>query len=73
MVEIHLRKQDLSTLANPLSIEMWKEMCRFASDEELRRLKLGALESLHIDGHDQHWSVYVSIVQETMRDRGIKP
>ena len=48
-------------------------MCCFASDEELRWLKLGALECLYVDGHDQCWSVYVSIVQETMRDRGIKP
>ena len=72
MDEIPLPKQYLSALANPLSIEMWRKMCRNASDEDLRRLRLGALESLHADG-DQQWSVYVSIVEESVLECALRP
>jgi hypothetical protein len=53
---------------------MWSEMCREASDEELLRLRGMALKSLYADGgENQRWAIYVSVAQDTLRDRGIKP
>jgi hypothetical protein len=58
----------------PPSIKMWSEMCREASDEELLRLRGMALKSLYADGgENQRWAIYVSVAQDTLRDRGIKP
>jgi hypothetical protein len=58
----------------PPSIKMWSEMCREASDEELLRLRGLALKSLYADsGENQRWAIYVSVAQDTLRDRGIKP
>jgi hypothetical protein len=58
----------------PPSIKMWSEMCREASDEELLRLRGIALKSLYADrGENQRWAIYVSVAQDTLRDRGIQP
>jgi len=58
----------------PPLIKMWSEMCREASDEELLRLRGIALKSLYADGgENQRWAIYVSVAQDTLRDRGIKP
>jgi hypothetical protein len=58
----------------PPSIKMWSEMCREASDEELLRLRGMALKSLYSDGgENQRWAIYVSVAQDSLRDRGIKP
>ncbi len=57
----------------PPPIKMWSEMCREASDEELLRLRGMALKSLYADGgENQRWAIYVSVAQDTLRDRGIK-
>jgi hypothetical protein len=49
-------------------------MCREASDEELLRLRGMALKSLYADGgENQRWAIYVSVAQDRLRDRGIKP
>jgi hypothetical protein len=49
-------------------------MCREASDEELLRLRAMALKSLYADGgENQRWAIYVSVAQDRLRDRGIKP
>jgi hypothetical protein len=58
----------------PPSIKIWSEMCREASDEELLRLRGMALKSLYADaGKNQRWAIYVSVAQDTLRERGIKP
>ena len=58
----------------PPPIKMWSEMCREASDEELLRLRGMALKWLYADGgENQRWAIYVSVAQDTLRDRGIKP
>jgi hypothetical protein len=58
----------------PPTIQMWSEMCREASDEELLRLRGIALKSLYADGSENHrWAIYVSVAQDSLRDRGIKP
>jgi hypothetical protein len=56
----------------PPSIEKWTELCREASDEELVRLRVLALDCLSADGGEQQrWSIYVSIVEGTLRERDI--
>jgi hypothetical protein len=58
----------------PPSIKMWTEMCLEASDEELLRLRGMALKALYADGgENQRWGIYVSVAQDKLRDRGIKP
>jgi hypothetical protein len=58
----------------PPSITLWSEMCREASDEELLRLRGMALKSLYADGGEtQRWAMYVSVAQDRLRDRDIKP
>jgi hypothetical protein len=58
----------------PPSIKIWSEMCRESSDEELLRLRGMALKSLYADGGENlRWAMYVSVAQDTLRERGIKP
>jgi hypothetical protein len=53
---------------------MWTDMCREAPDEELVRLRTLALKFLYADsGDNQRWAIYVSVAQDFLRDRGIKP
>jgi hypothetical protein len=69
---IHLLKQARGSDCGPPSIEKWTQLCREASDEELLRLRLQALDCLGADGDEnQRWSVYVSMVEGTLRERGI--
>ena len=73
MDEIQLPRQHLTAIAEPPPLEQWRETCHNASDEGLFRLRDAALGSLHADGLDQRWSIYISFAEETMRDRGIRP
>jgi hypothetical protein len=58
----------------PPPIKIWTEMCRESSDAELLHLRTVALKSLYADGgENQRWAIYVSVAQDTLRDRGIKP
>jgi hypothetical protein len=68
-----LPRQHLAAIVEPPPLEVWRERCRNATDDELRRLRIQALDSLRADGMDQRWSIYVSFAQETMQVRGIKP
>jgi hypothetical protein len=71
---IHLTKQHLAAVVIPPSIKIWTAMCREAPDEELLRLRSMALKSLYADGgENQRWAIYVSVAQDALRDRGIKP
>jgi hypothetical protein len=72
MHEIHLLKQTHSADCGPPSIERWTQLCREVSDGELVRLRLQALDFLCADdAENQRWSVYVGIVEGTLRERGI--
>jgi hypothetical protein len=54
-------------------IEKWTQLCREASNKELFRLRLLALDCLGADGpENQRWSLYFAIAQEILRERGIK-
>jgi hypothetical protein len=69
---IHVLKQTHGNECGPPSVEKWSELCREAPDEELLRLRLQALDCLCADGDEnQRWSVYVGIVEGTLRERGI--
>ena len=72
MAWIHLPKQHLAAVLGPPSNEKWTQLCREASDEELLHLRTIALASLHVDGvANQRWSIYISLVEGTLRERGI--
>jgi hypothetical protein len=72
MDEIHLLNQTLGNGCGPPSIEQWTQLCREASDEELLRLRSVAIDCLSADGGEtERWSVYVGIVEGTLRERGI--
>jgi hypothetical protein len=72
MDEIHLLKQTVGTDCGPPSIEKWTQSCLEASDEELIRLRVLALDCLCADdGENQRWSLYVGIVEGTLRERGV--
>jgi hypothetical protein len=57
----------------PPPIEKWTQLCREASNDELFRLRLLALDCPGADGAEsQRWSLYFAIAQEILRERGIK-
>jgi hypothetical protein len=73
MDELHIPKRRLAAVVAPPSIETWGQLCREASDKELPRLRLLALDCLCADGGEsQRWLTYISMVEETLRQRGIK-
>ena len=73
MDEQNTPKRHLGAIVGPPSIETWSQLCREASDKELPRLRLLALDCLCVDGGEsQRWLTYISMVEETLRQRGIK-
>jgi hypothetical protein len=72
MNQIHLPKQHLAAISDPPSIEKWAQLCREASDDELVHLRTMALSFLAADGvTNQRWSIYISIVEGTLREHSI--
>ena len=72
MSGIHLLKQTPGSDCGPPSVEKWTQLCRQASDEELIRLRVLALDCLSTGGDEnQRWSIHVSLVEGTLRERGI--
>ena len=69
-----LPRQHLSAVQDPPPLDEWRNLCREASDEDLRRLQQIAIASLHADfPMEQRWAIYVSFAEETMRERGVNP
>lgn len=70
---IELPPQNVAAVTEPPDFEEWKKRVRLASDEELKRLQLGAHAGLRGDFPNQRWSPYIGVVESEMRNRGIKP
>jgi hypothetical protein len=69
---IHLVNQTPGNGCSPPPIEKWAQLCRESSDAELIRLRVLALNCLCYDTSEkERWSIYVGIVEGTLRERGI--
>jgi hypothetical protein len=72
MGELKMPKRRFTAI-DPPSIGTWATLCREASAGELRRLRILAFDCLCADGGEsQRWSTYVGMVEETLRQRGVK-
>jgi hypothetical protein len=57
---IELPSQHVIAISGPPDFEEWKKRVSLASDEELKKLQMGAVMSLRGDGDGNlHWSSYI--------------
>jgi hypothetical protein len=61
-----------ATIPSRPPLERWREWCRNAPDDQLTLLCITAFDSLQADGLDERWAPFVIVVEETMRERGLR-
>jgi hypothetical protein len=71
---IELPSQHVIAISGPPDFEEWKKRVSLASDEELKKLQMGALMSLRgMATVICAGAPYIGVVESEMRNRGIKP